>query len=110
MADEIITPDPLNVPTVGARPFWLPDTRGFLAVSIVVMMFIIVLTLMWHPISMDERVSNLLSGILGILIATFKDVYSFSFNSTQASEDKSKTIASLGDTLGKSVPVDKVSL
>lgn len=104
VAADIITPDPPNAPTVGARPFWLPDTRGFLAGAIVILIFFIVLTLMWHPMTMEERIFNLFYLVLGILISTFKDVYNFSFSSTQAGEDKTKAIASLGASLANSVP------
>lgn len=108
MSDQsapIITPDPPNPPTVGARPYWLPDTRGFLAGGIVVLIFVIVMTLLWHPAPLTEQQSALLYTVLGILLGCFKDVYGFSFNSTQASEDKSKTIAGMGASLANSVPV-----
>ena len=107
MSDQsasIITQDPPNVPTVGARPYWLPDTRGFLAASIVFLIFVIVMTLMWHPVPLTEQQSALLYTVLGILLGCFKDVYGFSFNSTQAGEDKNKTIASMGASLANSVP------
>lgn len=103
MAD-ILTPDPPNVPMAGARPYWLPDTKGWLAAGIVLLIMVIVMVLLLRPITMDERVSNLLSMVLGVLLACFKDVYGFNFNSTQASEDKNKTIAQLGGALATSTP------
>ncbi len=101
---EIITPNPPNVPMAGARPYWFPDTRGFLSAAIVMLVFIISLVVIMKPLNIDDRGYQLLTMILGIIIATFKDVYSFSFNSTQQSEDKTKTIEKLGTALGTSVP------
>lgn len=107
--ETIITPDPPRAPTVGARPYWMPDTRGFLAGGIWLMIAGIVFFLLLRPVQMDERVSNLLSTILGILIGCFKDVYSFSFNSTQSDQDKNKTIADANVALAGSVPAAVVA-
>lgn len=104
MAD-ILTPDPPNVPLSGARPYWMPDTKGWLACGIVLLVMVIVLVLLLRPVTMDERISNLLSAILGVLLACFKDVFAYFFNSTQASEDKNRTIAQLGASLATSTPV-----
>jgi len=105
MPDEILTPNPPQAPTSGARPYWLPDTRGFLAFGIWLMITVVVIVLLIRPPQLDEKASSLLYTILGILIGCFKDVYGFSFNSTQASEDKNRTIDKLGTSLATSVPL-----
>lgn len=102
MSDTVTVTD-IDQPAA-PQPYWYPTIRGFLTASIVFLIMAIVFILMLRPPQVDERISNLLSGILGILIGCFKDVYSFNFNSTQASEDKNKTISDQSKALATSTP------
>lgn len=106
MPDERpVAPVVIVSPEAGPQPpYWFPTPRSFLTVAIVLLIMSIVWMLMLRPPQLDERISNLLSGILGILIGCFKDVYSFNFNSTQASEDKNKTISDQSRALAVSTP------
>lgn len=70
------------------KPYWLPDTQGFLAVAIIGVVSLIVLILLLHPTTMDERTSGVLMTVVGVLIACLKDVYSFFFGSSKGSEKK----------------------
>lgn len=96
-------------------PPWVPDTQGFLAIAIVLLIAAIALILLVRPPSMDEKTSNVLSAILGILIGCFKDVYSFFFGSSSGSkmlasvvaksnETRDATIATMGTSLAASTP------
>src|SRR6476620_4914431 len=73
------------------RPFWLPDTQGFLAVAIIFLIAVVVLILLTRPPAIDERTSGVLMTIVGVLIACLKDVYSFFFGSSKGSDSKTET-------------------
>lgn len=73
------------------RPFWLPDTQGFLSVAIIALIAIVVLILLTRPPAIDERTSGVLMTIVGVLIACLKDVYSFFFGSSKGSDSKTET-------------------
>jgi uncharacterized membrane protein len=83
------------------KPFWFPDTKGFLAISIVFLIALVVVVLLIRPPTFEEKIYNTFSLILGILLSNFKDVFSFEFNSSKGSDDKNKTI----DKLISAVPV-----
>ena len=70
------------------KPFWMPDTQGFLAIAIITLMALIVLILLTSPPAIDERTSGVLMTIVGVLIACLKDVYSFFFGSSSGSQKK----------------------
>lgn len=77
------------------RPIWWPDTQGFLALAIIILVAIIVLILLMHPPAIDERTSGVLMTIVGVLIACMKDVYAFFFGSSKGSKDKDSTLATI---------------
>lgn len=70
------------------RPSWIPDTQGFLAIAIILLISIIVLVLLLKAPVIDERTSGVLMTIVGVLIACLKDVYSYFFGSSKGSEKK----------------------
>lgn len=70
------------------KPFWWPDTQGFLAVAIIFLISIIVLLLLLHPVQMDEGTRGVLMTVIGVLVASLKDVYAFFFGSSKGSEKK----------------------
>lgn len=70
------------------RPSWVPDTQGFLAIAIILLISIIVLVLLLKAPVIDERTSGVLMTIVGVLIACLKDVYSYFFGSSKGSEKK----------------------
>jgi hypothetical protein len=76
------------------KPFWLPDTQGFLATAIILLIAVVVLILILHPPVIDERTSGVLMTIVGVLIACLKDVYSFFFGSSKGSEKKDDALIS----------------
>lgn len=86
-------------------PFWWPGIRGFLSGAIVLLIVSITLVLLARPPQLDERTSNVLAMILGVLLGCFKDVYNYNFSSTQASQEKDRTIAEQGKALAGSAPV-----
>lgn len=81
------------------RPFWLPDTQGFLAISIIALIALIVVILLTRPPAIDERTSGVLMTIVGVLIACLKDVYSFFFGSSKGSQAKDESQAKVITTL-----------
>lgn len=76
------------------KPFWLPDTQGFLAMAIILLIAVVVLILILHPPAIDERTSGVLMTIIGVLIACLKDVYAFFFGSSKGSEKKDDALIS----------------
>lgn len=105
MPDDIIAVDSPRAPVTGARPYWIPDVKGWLAFAVVVLVGFMLTMLMLRPLAIDERVSNLLSMLIGLLVGCFKDVFSYYFSSTQGSQDKDKTIAQQSASLAVSQPV-----
>jgi hypothetical protein len=78
-----------------SKPWFVPDTQGFLAIAIIFLMSVIVLILLTQPPTIDERTSGVLMTIVGVLIACLKDVYSFFFGSSKGSSEKDKTITEI---------------
>lgn len=70
------------------KPFWLPDTQGFLAIAIIVLVSIIVLILLLHSPALDDKTSAVLTAVIGALLMNLKDVYSYFFGSSKGSEKK----------------------
>src|SRR6185437_16883271 len=78
------------------RPLWLPDTQGFLAIAIVVLVFAVVMTLLYRErINLDQNTFGALLTLLGVLAGCFKDVYSWAFGSSKKEEQKDDTIAAV---------------
>lgn len=71
------------------KPFWFPDTQGFLSVAIIGLMAAVILILLLKDYTnLNEKVYGALLTLLGVLAACFKDVYSFFFGSSKGSEKK----------------------
>lgn len=77
------------------RPIWLPDTQGFLAIAIILIISLIVMLLLVRPPQIDERTSGVLMTIVGVLIACLKDVYSYYFGSSRGSAQKDEVLNKL---------------
>ena len=71
-----------------SKPFWWPDTQGFLAVAILFLIGLIVIILLTSPPNLNERIAGVLMTMVGVLLACMKDVYSFFFGSSKGSEKK----------------------
>jgi hypothetical protein len=71
---------------------YLPDTQGFLAIAIIALIGIIIVLLMMHPITLDDKISGMLTMLIGVLTACLKDVYSYFFGSSKGSTLKDETI------------------
>ena len=81
------------------KPWFWPDTQGFLAIAIITVMAAVIFIMLFHTITMDDRTQGVLMTILGVLVGALKDVYGFYFNSTSSSKLKDATIQSLSATL-----------
>lgn len=79
----------------GNKPWFWPDTQGFLAIAIVVLLGSIVFILLLHPIQIDDRIQGVLMTVIGVLVGSLKDVYSFFFGSSKGSVSKDDTIAAV---------------
>lgn len=82
------------------KPWWMPDTQGFLAIAVVMIVSAVVLILLVSPPSIDERSSGVLMTIVGVLIACLKDVYAFFFGSSKGSVEKDKALAEVATKTG----------
>lgn len=85
------------------RPYWLPDTQGFLAIAIISLMGIVVLILLNAAPKFDDKTAGVLMTVLGVLTACLKDVYSFFFGSSQSSKTKDDTQAKVAEKLADKV-------
>lgn len=74
------------------RPFWIPDTQGALAIAIIGLVGLIVLLLLLHPITLDDKTTSVLTVVIGVLVSSLKDVYSYYFGSSKGSTAKDDTI------------------
>lgn len=70
------------------RPIWLPDTQGFLALGIIVVVSGLAFLLLKSEIKFDDKVAGAFMTLLGVLTACLKDVYQFYFGSSRGSEKK----------------------
>lgn len=77
------------------KPWYWPDTQGFLAVAIILIMSTIVLILLLYPVKITDTVQGVLMTLIGVLTASLKDVFAFYFNSNSSSKTKDDTIKSM---------------
>ena len=85
------------------KPWFWPDTQGFLAIAIITVMSSVIFVMLFHQTTMDDRSQGVLMTILGVLVGALKDVYGFYFNSSSASRAKDDTIKSLVATVPAAV-------
>jgi hypothetical protein len=78
-----------------SKPYWFPDTRGFLGGSMVLLIGFIVAMLIAAPPQIDERTSGVLMTIVGVLLACLKDVYGFAFGSSAGEKETKETISKI---------------
>lgn len=90
------------------KPWYWPDTQGFLAVAIISVVSGIVFLLLLHPIQMTDTVQGVLMTLIGLLGGTLKEVYSFYFSSSSSSKTKDDTINTMA-TVSAEAPKIAVS-
>lgn len=76
------------------RPYWLPNTQGFLAIAIIGVVSALAFILIGSSIKFDDKVAGAFMTLLGVLTACLKDVYSFFFGSSRGSEKKDDALIS----------------
>lgn len=75
-----------------AAPWWVPDTKGFLAVFIVGSFVVAIFSMIFAPpMSIPPEISAIINMLLGALVAKFGTVVDFNFGSSQGSKDKDDT-------------------
>lgn len=74
------------------KPFWIPDTQGFLAIAIIGLVGFVVCLLLYKPVAVENK--DILNIALGVLLGSLKDVYSFFFGSSKGSEKKDDALIS----------------
>lgn len=74
------------------KPFWVPDTQGFLAIAIIGLVGFVVCLLLYKPVAVENK--DILNIALGVLLGSLKDVYSFFFGSSKGSEKKDDALIS----------------
>lgn len=87
--------DSKDTSMTAAKPWWMPDTQGFLAIAILILVGAIVFILLLHNSTMDDKTSAVLTTVIGILLANLKDVYSYFFGSSKGSTDKDQTLTKI---------------
>lgn len=86
------------------KPNWLPDTQGFLAIAIILIMSTIVMILLLKTVQMTDTVQGVLLTIIGVLAKTLTDVYGYYFNSSVSSRAKDETIKAMATTAAAETP------
>lgn len=74
------------------KPTWLPDTQGFLAIAILMIVGFVIVLLLYKPVAVENK--DILNVTLGVLLGSLKDVYSFFFGSSKGSEKKDDALIS----------------
>lgn len=87
------------------KPWFWPDTQGFLAVAIITIMSAIVMILLLKTVQMTDTVQGVLLTIIGVLAKTLTDVYAYYFNSSVSSRNKDETIKAMAETASVTAPV-----
>jgi hypothetical protein len=77
------------------KPWYWPDTQGFLAVAIISIMSGVLLILLLRPVTLTDTAGGMLTTIVGVLLASLKDVFAFYFNSSSSSKTKDETISNM---------------
>ena len=70
------------------KPYWLPDTQGFLAIAIIAVVAGLAFILLLGTVKFDDKVAGAFMTLLGVLMGSLKDVYSFYFGSSRSSDKK----------------------
>jgi hypothetical protein len=76
------------------KPYWMPDTQGFLAIAIIVVVATLAYVLLLSSIKFDDKIAGAFMTLLGVLTACLKDVYSFFFGSSSGSQKKDDAMIS----------------
>lgn len=92
------------------KPFWLPDTQGFLAIAIITLIGGIVFVMLFHHTDMDQLSQGVLMTMIGVLVGALKDVYSYYFSSSVSSKAKDATIQSAVESIPPAKEVPNASL
>lgn len=74
------------------KPSWMPDTQGFLAIAILMIVGFVIVLLLYKPVAVENK--DILNVTLGVLLGSLKDVYSFFFGSSKGSEKKDDALIS----------------
>lgn len=83
-------------PREAPRPFWMPDTKGFLAIAMIALFAaVIFMLLMFKTSPADPAVFAVVTTLVGVLAGEVKEVYSYYFGSSASSSAKDATINSM---------------
>lgn len=93
----------------GPKPWFWPDTQGFLAVAIITIVSAILLIFLLHPISISDTVQGVVMTIVGVLVGALKDVIAYYFNSSSGSRTKDETINAMASTAAERPAVDPLA-
>lgn len=77
---------------VARRPVWLPDTKGFLAVAIIIVFTASMVLIATDNVPKDPVITTLFSTMVGSVLTLMKDVYGYVFGSSASSASKDATI------------------
>lgn len=77
------------------RPYWMPDTKGFLAIAIVALFGGAMFLLMFKQSPADQTVFAVLTTLLGVLASQLKEISGYYFGSSASSSQKDDTISKM---------------
>lgn len=81
-----------------AKPYWLPDTQGFLAIAIIGVVATLSFMLLTGDVKFSDKVAGAFMTLLGVLSACLKDVYSYFFGSSKGSDKKDDSLMAIAST------------
>lgn len=84
-----------NETAAAEKPFWLPDTQGFLAIAIILVVSVLAFVLLMRPVTFDDKVAGAFMTLLGVLTACLNNVYNYFFGSSRGSAAKDDALTKL---------------
>ena len=91
MADEQTQPARRSTP-----PFWFPDIQGFLALGILLFVFLAFIFLIYGPTDrVKDAVLATVTVVIGVLTGALKDVYSYYFPGSKDTSGNAEAIKQL---------------
>lgn len=75
------------------RPWYIPETRDFIATLLIIATVVVIVVLIFHPIATDNQLLNVMLG--GLMTVGFANVITYYFGSSSGSKDKDDTISKM---------------
>lgn len=78
---------------MSGRPWYVPETRDFIATLLIIATVVVIIVLIFRPIATDNQLLNVMLG--GLMTVGFANVITYYFGSSSGSKDKDDTISKM---------------